>query len=987
MNLTLMDWNGVSLLPRAYHQSTFRTNGFTDYERVTFSFGPLNLTFPTGTMIRLQLRILGSSDDDAVLAMNSTFANSRLEVRASPLIRIDAFELRDGSGATSVWSPKDSLVIRANVSDPFGVAEIADVRVNVTAPAGGTTVDYASIPVLMTDPAALPAWQLRELVLPPALANGTYQVLVTALERNGVTDVATGDALVRAPRFTLEKDSTAANVKAGDRFHYLLWYNNTGTGPAGSVWINDSLPVQVSFVGSSEPGAMTGSYNWTWMSVGPGSFLLDIEVQVRGGFVDPYFRNSATLEFVDEKGYGWAGAAASVEVVLRGPAITFSMTLSVPEVHANEPFDIQFRLTNTGEPAQTLWLNATVPSGLTYVSDTAASLGGSRSFFGSTVRFVLTGMPSASIWTFTMTLAGDPLLPYGLTLTCDATLEFTNENGASLPSKEADLSVASVAPFVPAASFQFSGTAADPGDTVPATLTWTNAGNEPAEDLWINLTLDPYLGLLDASEPATVGGGSVRFHSTSVGLGDHGTFLNLTVLSGVPDRRNLVVGGVLDYTDGWGNGWPRPTFSGDLLVATAPVLGLSVSPTNITVEAGTRVEYSIQHANAGSGTTGDVWLNLTLPASFVYVSDTSGTFAGIAGNEHRWHWTDQGPGQRSFLLVLQAKASVADGTQETLAFTLAYTDEGGAVRPRLSANVTATLMAPAIELTLEADRSDPLPGSTFTYTIRVRNAGSVAARNLWLLDSVDPRLQIVSYTSRVRASGTSDLNWTFSDLQPGQEETVVLVVRVAEGLAARTPLANVAEAVYTNGIGTVLGYVRSAPVTVVIGFDLAPLLYIVLGGLAIGAAAVVLLLRKTQAAIEEVFLVYRDGVLIYHLSRSLVQEKDEDVLSGMLTAVQEFVRDAFRYGEHRELHQLDFGDYRILIERGKTVYLAIVYSGKESTLVRRKVRGVLDNIEMAYADVLAGWDGDMDKMAGARDMIRDDLFHGNGRLPRPTRSA
>ena len=111
------------------------------------------------------------------------------------------------------------------------------------------------------------------------------------------------------------------------------------------------------------------------------------------------------------------------------------------------------------------------------------------------------------------------------------------------------------------------------------------------------------------------------------------------------------------------------------------------------------------------------------------------------------------------------------------------------------------------------------------------------------------------------------------------------------------------------------------------------------------------------------------------------------MLSGMLTAVQEFVRDAFRYGEHRELHQLDFGDYRILIERGKTVYLAIVYSGKESTLVRRKVRGVLDNIEMAYADVLAGWDGDMDKMAGARDMIRDDLFHGNGRLPRPTRSA
>ena len=120
--------------------------------------------------------------------------------------------------------------------------------------------------------------------------------------------------------------------------------------------------------------------------------------------------------------------------------------------------------------------------------------------------------------------------------------------------------------------------------------------------------------------------------------------------------------------------------------------------------------------------------------------------------------------------------------------------------------------------------------------------------------------------------------------------------------------------------------------------------------------------------------MYRDGVLISHLSRTLLREKDEDVLSGMLTAVQEFVREAFQYGEHRELHQLDFGEYRILIERGKYVYLAIVYSGQESPQIRKKVRAVIDRIEDQFGSILERWDGDMEEVIGARDLIRDTLL-------------
>ncbi|HVG36844.1 MAG TPA: hypothetical protein VNA10_03850, partial [Thermoplasmata archaeon] len=225
--------------------------------------------------------------------------------------------------------------------------------------------------------------------------------------------------------------------------------------------------------------------------------------------------------------------------------------------------------------------------------------------------------------------------------------------------------------------------------------------------------------------------------------------------------------------------------------------------------------------------------------------------------------------------------------------------------------------------------------------------------------------------------GTNLRNWSFTDLQPGQQETVLVTLRIRGGTAGGSFLSNVFEANYTNSGGAVIGYVRSDAATTLVVTDPVPTL-IGVAAVAATLVTILLVLRRSHVEIEEVFLVYRDGVLIYHLSRSLSQDKDEDVLSGMLTAIQEFVRDAFVYGEHRELHQLDFGEYRIMIERGQRVYLAVVYSGK-GAVVRRRVRSVLDHIETAYRGVLEDWDGDMERVAGARDLIREYLLKPAGK--------
>ncbi len=978
INLTLADWNGVTLIPIKSTQRRVTTNAFPDYEPFTFAFPGMDHTFTAGGRIRVTVRNMGSSGADLILAMNSTFASSRLDLDTTTYIRVDLLDMRDATQSTTVWSPKDTIAVLANVSDPFGSSEISGARINLTSPAGSLVVNSTALGLLTTDPSSPSAWKVFQFSYAPPLLEGLYRVTVTALESNGVKDLAESMALVRVPHFTLEKTATASNVRSGDRFNYDIWFNNTGPGTAGHAWINDTLPSQLTFVSSSDTAAMTGSYNWTWSALGPGNYRLSIRVQVKASLPPiPYFRNFAFLNFTDEKGFAWPAQSAFVDVAFRGPVITLSKTSATTLVHANETVAYTITMQNTGDAAQSLWVNDTLPAGMSYVSDTSASLGGTVTVSGGAIYFRFTNMPSLSTWSFTVSARAAPALVRGSTLVNVVGLNYTNSNRFLMPPKVASWSTGVVAPQIASASIFVSRTRVTPADIVSGIITYTNIGNEAARSSWINLTLDPNLYFLNASLVASVSGNAVRFVLAGVPIGPGSIFLNASVDASVTDHLLLTLNGTMTYSDGYGNILPTVAVAPDSVEAAVPRLVLSVTPGNGSVEAAGYAFYNIYQVNAGSGVAGDIWLTLPLPAGFVYVSDTSDGTRSVAGSTFTWHWTNVAPGPRSFSLELQAKASVLDGTGTDLVFHADYTDANGNFREGVTYIARANFVAPRIALVLSSGPGEARSGDLVRYNLTIVNLGSSTARNLWLTDAIDSRFEFVSYIARVQATGTNSRNWSFTDLQPGQQETVLLTLRIRGGTSGGSLLSNVFEANYTNSGGAVIGYVRSEAATTLIVTDPLP----AIAGVAAVAATVVtilLFLRRSRVDIEEVFLVYRDGVLIYHLSRSLSQDKDEDVLSGMLTAIQEFVRDAFVYGEHRELHQLDFGDYRIMIERGDRVYLAVVYAGK-STVVRKRVRSVLDHIETAYRGVLEDWDGDMEKVAGARDLIREYLLKPAGK--------
>ncbi|MDI6916224.1 MAG: hypothetical protein QMC80_00325 [Thermoplasmatales archaeon] len=121
------------------------------------------------------------------------------------------------------------------------------------------------------------------------------------------------------------------------------------------------------------------------------------------------------------------------------------------------------------------------------------------------------------------------------------------------------------------------------------------------------------------------------------------------------------------------------------------------------------------------------------------------------------------------------------------------------------------------------------------------------------------------------------------------------------------------------------------------------------------------LLLKKPTVIDEIFLMYRDGRLIKHFTRRLKPDMDEDILAGMLTAVQDFVKDSFK-GEEGILDEMKFGEMKVLIGRGKHIIIAAVILGEEAEPLRPQIANTIKHIEWKYQNILKKWDGNLENV-------------------------
>ncbi|HEV8498572.1 MAG TPA: hypothetical protein VGQ56_16970 [Gemmatimonadaceae bacterium] len=126
--------------------------------------------------------------------------------------------------------------------------------------------------------------------------------------------------------------------------------------------------------------------------------------------------------------------------------------------------------------------------------------------------------------------------------------------------------------------------------------------------------------------------------------------------------------------------------------------------------------------------------------------------------------------------------------------------------------------------------------------------------------------------------------------------------------------------------------------------------------------------------VEQVFLIHAEtGLLLAHVTAPDLNVPDADLISGMLTAIQDFVRDSFRPGEGGTLSAFTVGEHTVHVEAGPRALIAGVIRGECPESVPLRLERTLEQIHLEYATQLSDFEGDAVPFASAAPLLEENL--------------
>jgi OOP family OmpA-OmpF porin len=131
--------------------------------------------------------------------------------------------------------------------------------------------------------------------------------------------------------------------------------------------------------------------------------------------------------------------------------------------------------------------------------------------------------------------------------------------------------------------------------------------------------------------------------------------------------------------------------------------------------------------------------------------------------------------------------------------------------------------------------------------------------------------------------------------------------------------------------------------------------------------AEIVLLNTLVYRVEQVFLIHKQtGLLLQHVTAPSVVAPDADLVSAMLTAIQDFVRDSFQASEHETLDTLQMGELTVWAEQGPYAVVAGAIRGNAPPTLREQFKQALENIHRRQSDELKSFAGDATPFEASR---------------------
>jgi outer membrane protein OmpA-like peptidoglycan-associated protein len=127
--------------------------------------------------------------------------------------------------------------------------------------------------------------------------------------------------------------------------------------------------------------------------------------------------------------------------------------------------------------------------------------------------------------------------------------------------------------------------------------------------------------------------------------------------------------------------------------------------------------------------------------------------------------------------------------------------------------------------------------------------------------------------------------------------------------------------------------------------------------------------------VEHVFLIHRtSGLLISHVTAERAASQDPQLVSSMLSAIQDFVRDSFSGGGGEGVDTMRLGELLLWSEPGPFASLVAVIRGNPPESLHNTLREVLTRIHAEHGRALEKFDGDsspfLDVEAQLAELVR-----------------
>ncbi len=126
--------------------------------------------------------------------------------------------------------------------------------------------------------------------------------------------------------------------------------------------------------------------------------------------------------------------------------------------------------------------------------------------------------------------------------------------------------------------------------------------------------------------------------------------------------------------------------------------------------------------------------------------------------------------------------------------------------------------------------------------------------------------------------------------------------------------------------------------------------------------AEVMLSETLVYQVEQVFLIHRvSSLLINHLTSANAIVKDPDMVSSMLTAVTDFVKDSFVVDRQQNVKSIKFGQLNLLFEAGPHAIIVAAVRGLIPSDLQITMREQLEELHRLYGSMLEAYDGNAEQ--------------------------